>query len=256
MLATAPAMSLSQGRARRRSPDALGDALRLQRVLNALAKQEDAVDQFTSSTDLREGQRRTLESMVGADEVLRFDFPPAGQGTELGEGRTSGEYPTQDVQFIAGGVLMVPTGLSRLVLSVPSATVVSQHRKVGEYGAQNAYGARTRVQRYRTENWGVAVVDEAQAEKLRDAHAGVVIDGSEARAIVPRLRLKMAVRPLVENVFGRPLFTVRRSSKPTFDEPVESEHTGRYLAVRVELIEVYDPKTGRAFYRFDGNAAT
>lgn len=113
----------------------------------------------------------------------------------------------------------------------------------GSYVGQNAYGAQVRVQKKEILENQIAITN---AEQFEWSKMSIPVPREQVAELKPHLRVLLAIvptEPLVGHLIDR--------KKPTFSNPVETEHNIDYVCGELQEFRVYRNDTGEVLARLE-----
>jgi hypothetical protein len=195
--------------------------------------QSSAAPKSEFETTAQYEARRNAARMTGRPLTLLLDDARAGTFTyDADTGMMTATIPTSKVFFI-------------LEQDRPTHTVIKVHkvdRQKDEYVGQNAYGAGRRIERLRSDLYGVVINQSFNATLV------FPLDSTTARETKPYLHLGFACMVSSET----PLKNLT-SHDPTVTDPYDIAILEHYVPVTISEFFVFDARTGVALLRFHPN---
>lgn len=132
-----------------------------------------------------------------------------------------------------------------------SIEVHSEERDIRPYIAATTYGAKIQVTGSVRDAYQFAVVDEATAPNRRslDVSASINMSPEEARALLPRLVLKLTVQPVftADPDMSRIYLRRVRQNGPKISFPVDLTFVTHTMTGRLLAFEIFDPSTSQVY---------
>lgn len=129
--------------------------------------------------------------------------------------------------------------------------VHEETKEISPYTAQNAYGANVRVTGYVTDFYEFVMPDEktSPVRSFMDVSASLNMTADEARALLPRLVVKLTLLPLFSDELGTSRIYLKgvRHQAPKITNPEDARFITHSMTGQLLELDIYDPSTSQVY---------